>query len=341
MAETVRAIPAFVDRILVVDDCSRDETVARAAEADPRVEVIRHERNAGVGAAIVTGYKRARDLEVDVTCVMAADNQMEPADLATLVGGVASGECDYAKANRLFTGQAWQLIPRYRYLGNAVLSFFTKIASGYWHVADSQSGYTADLAGDAAPARPRPALRALRLPQRPARPPERLEPPRARLPVAADLRRGGAERHPPAQGRAHDLLAPAQGLLLADEGEVRHPRLPPARPLLPPRDEPRRRRLRPRPRRGRPPASWGTRSRWRPSSSSPCSSSRGSSSSSSPCGSTWSRTGRSPWARTPPASSSRPASASSSCTRAARKPSRWCRRRRPSTVAAAVGEKAS
>jgi glycosyltransferase involved in cell wall biosynthesis len=143
VAETVRGIPPFVDRILVVDDCSRDATVERAAAADPRVEVIRHERNAGVGAAIVTGYKRARDLEIDVTCVMAADNQMEPADLATLVGGVASGECDYAKANRLFTGQAWELIPRYRYLGNAVLSFFTKIASGYWQVADSQSGYTA------------------------------------------------------------------------------------------------------------------------------------------------------------------------------------------------------
>ena len=74
---------------------------------------------------------------------MAADNQMDPDDLETLVGGVVSGECDYAKANRLFTGQAWQLIPRYRYLGNAILSFFTKIASGYWHVADSQSGYTA------------------------------------------------------------------------------------------------------------------------------------------------------------------------------------------------------
>jgi glycosyltransferase involved in cell wall biosynthesis len=143
VTETVRGIPSFVDRILVVDDCSRDATAERAAASDPRVEVIRHEQNAGVGAAIVTGYKRARDLEVDVTCVMAADNQMEPADLATLVGGVASGECDYAKANRLFTGQAWQLIPRYRYLGNAILSFFTKIASGYWQVADSQSGYTA------------------------------------------------------------------------------------------------------------------------------------------------------------------------------------------------------
>jgi hypothetical protein len=68
---------------------------------------------------------------------------MDPDDLAKLVAPVARGEVDYAKANRLFTGQAWELIPRYRYLGNAVLSLLTKIASGYWHVADSQTGYTA------------------------------------------------------------------------------------------------------------------------------------------------------------------------------------------------------
>jgi hypothetical protein len=74
---------------------------------------------------------------------MAADNQMDPEDLRHLVEPVARGELDYSKANRLFTGQAWQLIPRYRYLGNAVLSMLTKIASGYWHIADSQSGYTA------------------------------------------------------------------------------------------------------------------------------------------------------------------------------------------------------
>jgi hypothetical protein len=74
---------------------------------------------------------------------MAADAQMDPADLQMLAAPVARGEVDYAKANRLFTGQAWEVIPRYRYLGNAVLSLLTKIASGYWHVADSQSGYTA------------------------------------------------------------------------------------------------------------------------------------------------------------------------------------------------------
>jgi glycosyltransferase involved in cell wall biosynthesis len=144
IASTIGGIPAFVDRIIVVDDVSRDGTVA-AVEAiqDPRVELLRHERNGGVGAAIVTGYERARDERLDVTAVMAADNQMDPDDLERLVAPVALGDVDYAKANRLFTGQAWQLIPRYRYLGNAVLSLLTKVASGYWHVADSQSGYTA------------------------------------------------------------------------------------------------------------------------------------------------------------------------------------------------------
>jgi glycosyltransferase involved in cell wall biosynthesis len=144
LPETLAGIPGFVDRVYVVDDDSRDGTVAAAQSAGGgRVSVIRHERNSGVGAAIVTGYKQALADGVDVVAVMAADNQMDPADLEALVGPVARGEVDYAKANRLFTGQAWKLIPRSRYLGNAVLSLLTKIASGYWHVADSQSGYTA------------------------------------------------------------------------------------------------------------------------------------------------------------------------------------------------------
>ena len=144
IATTLRGIPAFVDRIYVVDDGSRDATVERARELDdPRIEILAHERNRGVGAAIVTGYKRAHEEGLDVACVMAADNQMDPADLEMLALPVVRGELDYAKANRLVTGEAWTLIPRTRYLGNAVLSMLTKIASGYWHVADSQSGYTA------------------------------------------------------------------------------------------------------------------------------------------------------------------------------------------------------
>jgi glycosyltransferase involved in cell wall biosynthesis len=146
LPETLAGIPEFVDRLYVVDDASRDATRERADEAaarDPRIVVLAHERNQGVGAAILTGYRRALEERVDVTCVMAADNQMDPSDLEALVSPVVRGEVDYAKANRLITGQAWQLIPRHRYLGNAVLSLMTKIASGYWHVADSQSGYTA------------------------------------------------------------------------------------------------------------------------------------------------------------------------------------------------------
>jgi glycosyltransferase involved in cell wall biosynthesis len=146
LPRTLASIPPFVDRIFVVDDGSRDgtaECARAAASGDRRIDVVRREANGGVGAAIVTGYRRAIEERCDVTCVMAADNQMDPEDLEHLVTPVARGELDYAKANRLFTGQAWELIPRSRYLGNAVLSLLTKIASGYWHVADSQSGYTA------------------------------------------------------------------------------------------------------------------------------------------------------------------------------------------------------
>ena len=144
IGKTLGGIPGFVDRVYVVDDASTDATAERARSfGDSRVAVIVHERNQGVGAAIVSGYDRALEDAIDVVCVMAGDNQMDPAELEQLVRPVARGEVDYAKANRLFTGEAWRVIPRHRYVGNAILSLLTKIASGYWHVADSQSGYTA------------------------------------------------------------------------------------------------------------------------------------------------------------------------------------------------------
>ena len=140
---TLQGIPGFVDRVFVVDDASTDETSARArALEDERVVVVLHDRNRGVGAAIVTGYRRALAERIDAVAVMAGDNQMDPDELEGLALPVVRGEVDYAKANRLFSGSAWELIPRTRYLGNAVLSLLTKIASGYWHVADSQAGYT-------------------------------------------------------------------------------------------------------------------------------------------------------------------------------------------------------
>jgi len=144
--ETLSTIPSFVDTIIVVDDASTDRTesiVRRLIKADPRIAIFVHATNQGVGGAIVSGYKEALAREVDVTAVMAGDAQMDPKDLLHLIEPVCRGEVGYTKGNRLFTGEAWKLIPKVRYIGNAFLSLLTKIASGYWHIADSQCGYTA------------------------------------------------------------------------------------------------------------------------------------------------------------------------------------------------------
>lgn len=146
IGKVISSIPSFVDHIVVVDDASTDGTkdvVKSHQKEDPRIIYIQHKVNEGVGGAIVRGYKWARDHAIDITVVMAGDGQMDPRDLPNLLNPVVEGKTDYAKGNRLFTGKAWKIIPKTRYLGNGVLSFLTKIASGYWHVADSQSGYAA------------------------------------------------------------------------------------------------------------------------------------------------------------------------------------------------------
>ena len=164
---------------------------------------------------------------------MAADNQMDPADLRDARRARSPrGEVDYAKANRLVTGEAWKLIPRTRYLGNAMLSLLTKIASGYWHVADSQTGYTAIARRCSRQLDLDRVYPRLRLPERHARAPERLERARPRLPLAPDLRRRRAVGDQAAPGRAADLVAALKGFFWRLKREVRDPRLPPARLLL-------------------------------------------------------------------------------------------------------------
>ena len=146
IAKTLISIPSLVDKVIVVDDSSSDNTaeiVKEIAEQDTRIILIEHGANQGVGGAIATGYKKAVELEIDVTAVMAGDGQMDPNDLTSILEPVANGVVDYTKGNRLFQGDAWSMIPHYRYFGNSFLSLLTKIASGYWHIADSQTGYTA------------------------------------------------------------------------------------------------------------------------------------------------------------------------------------------------------
>jgi glycosyltransferase involved in cell wall biosynthesis len=140
-------MPPFVDTVVVVDDASRDDTatIAESLSAAVRADlkVVRHEQNLGVGGAIVTGYRRILEDGIDVVAVMAGDGQMAPEDLQAVVEPVVNGEADFVKGNRLFYEYAWGTIPKYRYVGNLLLSLLTKFASGYWHIADSQSGYTA------------------------------------------------------------------------------------------------------------------------------------------------------------------------------------------------------
>ncbi len=146
ISRVIATMPGYVDRIVVVDDASTDSTAATVeslAKKNPkRVVLIRHTTNQGVGGAIASGYKWCRDHRMELVAVMAGDAQMDPDDLPALLDPVAAGVADYAKGNRLVSGEAWNKIPRVRYLGNAMLSLLTKIASGYWHVADSQTGYT-------------------------------------------------------------------------------------------------------------------------------------------------------------------------------------------------------
>ena len=139
-------IPDFVDKIVVVDDASPDDTsdvVGQYQKHHSRIVLLRHAMNQGCGGALATGFIWARDNGMDIAVRMDGDGQMNPDDLPALLDPVSRGTADYAKGNRLVTGQAYQIIPKVRYFGNAFLSLLTKIASGYWHVADFQSGYTA------------------------------------------------------------------------------------------------------------------------------------------------------------------------------------------------------
>lgn len=146
ITRVVETMPEIVDRIVIVNDASKDRTadvVRSLSLSHPKVLLIDLQVNQGVGGAIAAGYKWCRDNDIDVAVVMAGDGQMSPMDFVPVIEPVVTGAYDYSKGNRLFTGEAFRKIPRVRFIGNSILSLLTKIASGYWHVADSQTGYTA------------------------------------------------------------------------------------------------------------------------------------------------------------------------------------------------------
>ncbi len=146
VGRVVGTMPPWVDRIVVVDDASRDGTAeAATASGDARVEVVRHAKNRGVGAAIVTGYRRALEVggeDQDAFAVMAGDGQMAPSDLPSLVAPIALGEADYVKGDRFRAPDVARIMPPARLLGGAAFSWATSRAIGV-PISDSQCGYTA------------------------------------------------------------------------------------------------------------------------------------------------------------------------------------------------------
>lgn len=144
IARTLGGIPAFVDRVVVVDDASTDRTASVAERCgDGRTRVVRRSTNGGVGAAIVEGYRAfLADAQPRSACaVMAGDAQMDPADLPALLDGLEGG-ADYVKGNRFATEGTFRAMPFHRLVGNAVLSLLTRAVTGFRHVSDSQCGYT-------------------------------------------------------------------------------------------------------------------------------------------------------------------------------------------------------
>jgi len=190
----IETMPGFVDRIIIVNDNSKDNTEkivagyfktehnrttvalernyiernfynkadvlleemnnkelsyftpAKILNENPeneRIILISNTKNVGVGGSIARGYKWCKDHEIDCTAVMAGDGQMDPGELKSICLPIVNEEVDYVKGNRLIHGSANAFIPKHRFFGNSVLSLITKIASGYWRISDTQTGYTA------------------------------------------------------------------------------------------------------------------------------------------------------------------------------------------------------
>lgn len=144
MGDVVRTMPEFVDDIVVVDDCSSDGTSEAAlAPSDPRLTLIRHDPNQGLGGSLVDAHKKALELGGDIMVVMAGDGQMDPAYLPDLLRPILEDGYDFTKGNRFFGLGSYAGMPGHRVFGNVALTFMTKVATGYWDMFDPQNGYTA------------------------------------------------------------------------------------------------------------------------------------------------------------------------------------------------------
>jgi glycosyltransferase involved in cell wall biosynthesis len=143
--KTLNGIPNYVDTIFIIDDGSNDQTPTLCTEQqkkDYRLKIIKHRINQGLGQSLIDGYIASAESEVDITVVMAGDDQMHPEDLPLLLNEIIDNDYDYVKGNRLLH-QDIKIMPAYRFLGNSFLTIMTKFATGFYFLMDPQCGYTA------------------------------------------------------------------------------------------------------------------------------------------------------------------------------------------------------
>lgn len=145
IADVIAAIGPECTAIYAVDDACPEHSgdLVSASVTDPRVRVIRHEINRGVGGAMVTGYQAALADGADIVVKIDGDGQMDPALIPQFVAPIAEGKADYAKGNRFYNPEDVQAMPAVRLIGNLALSFMTKLSSGYWSVFDPNNGFVA------------------------------------------------------------------------------------------------------------------------------------------------------------------------------------------------------
>ena len=143
--DVVAGIPPWVTGIYAVDDCCPEKSGDLLASQckDPRLHILRHSANQGVGGATCTGYAAALADGFDIMVKMDGDGQMDPAFLPRLVNPILNGLADFTKGNRLFDFAALRQMPFARRFGNLGLTLLTKAASGFWHISDPTNGYTA------------------------------------------------------------------------------------------------------------------------------------------------------------------------------------------------------
>jgi glycosyltransferase involved in cell wall biosynthesis len=144
IADVIRRVPTIVDKIIVVDDYSSDNTAQAVKDVgDSRVELIRNPKNLGVGGATIQAYRRALEDNADVVVKIDSDGQMDPQAIIELIKPIIEGKADYTKGFRFHDRETLKKMPKVRLIGNLALSYLVKMASGYWDVFDPINGFTA------------------------------------------------------------------------------------------------------------------------------------------------------------------------------------------------------